>query len=68
MFLPFTAAFLAGLLIGSFLPFFPLSGAIVLLAMALVVTRRESLFRIRLAEHVWCEGIAHEMMWVWKQS
>ena len=27
-----------------------------------------SFYRIRLAEHVWCKGIAHEMMWAWKQS
>ena len=46
MFLPFTAAFFAGLLLGSFLPYFPLSSTIVLLATAVAVTRLEALRRL----------------------
>ena len=46
MFLPLTAAFLSGLVLGSYLPYFPLSTVGVLLAAAAVVTRFEAIKRL----------------------
>src|SRR5690242_13351670 len=46
MFLPVTAAFLSGLVLGSFLPYFPLLSSGVLLAAAAVITRLEAVKRL----------------------